>query len=44
MYYAATQNMKRAEDKLLAVCHCAMNKQRTSNVQEEKGYVYIIQR
>lgn len=43
MYYAATQNMKKAEDRLLAVCPCAMNKQRTSNVQEEKGYVYILQ-
>ena len=43
MYFAATQNMKRAEDRLLAVCPCAMNMQRTSNVKEEPGYVYIIQ-
>jgi len=43
MYYAATQNMKRAEDRLLAVCHCRENEQRTSNAKSEQGYVYVIQ-
>jgi len=25
MYYAPTQNMKKAEDRLLAICHCKEN-------------------
>ena len=43
MYYAPTQNMKRAEDRPLAVCHCKENDQRTSNAKEKPGHVYVIQ-
>jgi len=43
MYYAETQNMKRAEDRLLAICHCRENEQRKSNAKSEPGYVYVIQ-
>lgn len=42
MYYAPTQNMKKAEEKLLEVCPCYKNQQRHSNVREEAGYVYLI--
>ena len=37
VYYAANQ---RAEDRLLAVCHCKENEQCTSNAKEKPGYVY----
>jgi len=43
MYFAATQNMKKAEDRLLAICHCKENEQRKSNAKSEPGYVYVIQ-
>ena len=42
MYYAATTNMKTAENRLLHAFNFEYNKQRNSNVAEEKGYVYII--
>ena len=44
--YAPTQNMKKAEDKLLECTDtgtCPCNKQTKSNVSEEPGYVYVIQ-
>ena len=42
MYYAATTNMKTAENRLLHDFNFEYNKQRNSNIPEEKGYVYII--
>ena len=42
MYYAETTNMKTAENRLLHDFNFEYNKQRNSNVPEEKGYVYII--
>lgn len=43
MYFAKTSNMMKAEDKLLAIKTFLYNKQKYSNVPEEKGYVYVIQ-
>ncbi len=47
MFYARTQNMKKAENKLLAAGkengNCIHNIHMKSNVQEEPGFVYIIQ-
>ena len=42
-YYAETQNMKKAENKLLSMCTtCSGNTQTSSNAQESRGYVYVI--
>jgi hypothetical protein len=47
MFYARTQNMMKAEDKLLAAGwkngNCKHNLQEFSNAKEEPGFVYIIQ-
>ena len=42
MYYAATTNMKAAENRLLRACKtaCTKNIQTSSNVKEKKGFVY----
>ena len=42
MYYTKTENMRKAEDKLLKICNCPENQQRRSNAQEGPGYVYLI--
>ena len=42
MYYAETQNMMLAEDRLLAIRVPRYNIQEESNTQEEEGYVYVI--
>ena len=42
MYYTATTNMRTAENRLLHDFNFEYNKQRNSNVDEKKGYVYII--
>ena len=42
MYYAETKNMKTAENRLLHNFNFKYNKQKNSNVAEERGYVYII--
>lgn len=42
MFYAKTENMKRAENKLFEQCPCYRNRQRRSNAPAEAGFVYII--
>ena len=42
MYYAETQNMRLAEDKLLSIRVPRYNIQDISNAQEDDGYVYVI--
>ena len=42
MYYARTENMKLAENKLLRKRKPPDNKQSESNTTEEGGYVYVI--
>ena len=42
-YYAETQNMKKAENKLISMCKtCPGNIQRSSNAPETSGFVYVI--
>ena len=43
MFYAETQNMMFAEDKLLEIKVPRHNVHEFSNAQEEEGYVYVIQ-
>lgn len=43
MYYAHTTKMKLAEDKLLAIGDFRHNKFQRSGVQNESGYIYVIQ-
>ena len=42
MYYAETENMKEAENKLLESKDHRHNVRRRSNVEEKRGYVYVI--
>ncbi len=46
MFYARTENMKQAENRLLQDCTyaktCAANAQKKSNAQPEPGYVYVL--
>ena len=42
MFYAETQNMMFAEDKLLEIRVPRHNVQEVSNAQEEEGFVYVI--
>ena len=42
MYYAKTENMQLAEDKLLEFYPDSENIQDYSNAQSEPGYVYVI--
>ena len=42
MYYAKTQNMMLAEDRLLAIRVPRYNEHANSNAPEDKGYVYVI--
>ena len=42
MFYAETQNMMFAEDKLLDIRVPRHNVQEVSNAQEEGGFVYVI--
>ena len=42
MYYANTDNMKSAEDKLFKIKVPPENVQTRSNISEEPGYVYVI--
>ena len=42
MYYAETKNMRTAENRLLHNFDFEYNKQKNSNVAEDRGYVYII--
>ena len=44
MYFAKTQNMKKAENRLLKKCLCPGNTQRTSNAPSRPGYVYLIKK
>ena len=44
MYYAKTQNMKKAENRLLKKCPCPGNTQRTSNAPSRPGNVYLIKK
>ena len=41
MYFAKTENMKKAENRLLEKCPCPDNTQRTSNAPSSPGYVYV---
>ena len=42
MFYAETQNMMFAEDKLLEIRVPLHNVHESSNAQEEEGFVYVI--
>ena len=46
MYYAETSKMKSIENQLLTTCSrrggCWLNVQKSSNVPDDKGYVYAI--
>ena len=42
MYCAETKNMRTAENRLLHTFNFKYNKQKNSNVAEDRGYVYII--
>jgi hypothetical protein len=42
MYYADTENMWLAENRLLRIRIPLHNEQEESNAQEEKGWVYVI--
>ncbi len=43
MFIAETQNMKQAEDRLLQICACRQNVQKSSNADPDPGYVYVLQ-
>ena len=43
MYYAETENMKTAENRLLDYRDYRHNVQKSSNAQEKAGYIYVIQ-
>ena len=42
MYYWKTSNMKKAEDRILKLKDFPLNSHKSSNADDESGYVYII--
>lgn len=43
LFYAPTQNMMVAEDELLKKRKYRYNKQKESNAEENRGFIYVIQ-
>ncbi|KAK7452076.1 hypothetical protein BaRGS_00039774 [Batillaria attramentaria] len=42
MYFAPTENMQYAEQRLIRACRRCRNIQSESNVSQERGFVYVI--